>query len=61
MKIEINKDDIIKGNIELSRTLVTEALLYSQEEIRAKKLFLAYKSIENILRMLGVDLQDKEN
>lgn len=60
MKIEINKDDIIKGNIELSRTLVTEALLYSQEEIRAKKLFLAYKSIENILKMLGVDLQDKE-
>ena len=47
MKIEINKDDIIKGNIELSRTLVTEALLYSQEEIRAKKLFLAYKSFAN--------------
>ena len=49
MKIKIDKDDIIKGNIELSRTLVTEALIYPQDEIKAKKLFLAYKNIEKIL------------
>lgn len=61
MKIEIDKDDIIRGNIELSRTLVGEALIYSQEEIKAKKLFLAYKNIERILKMLGVDLQDEKN
>lgn len=59
MKIEINKDDIIKGNIELSRTLITEALIYPQEEIKAKKLFIAYKNIGNILKSMGVDLQDK--
>ena len=60
MKIKINKEDIIKGNIELSRTLITEALIYPQEEIKAKKLFIAYKNIGNILKSMGVDLQDKE-
>jgi len=61
MKIEIDKDDIIRGNIELSNSLIGEALIYPQEEIKAKKLFLAYKNIEKILKMLGVDLQDKKN
>jgi hypothetical protein len=60
MKIKIDKDDIIKGNIELSRTLVTEALIYPQDEIKAKKLFLAYKNIEKILKLMGVDLQEKD-
>ena len=58
MKIKIEKDDIVNGNIELSRSLVSEALIYPQEEIKAKKLFLAYKNIEQILRMLGVDPQE---
>jgi len=36
MEIKIDKNDVIRGNIELSRTLVTEALIYPQEETRAK-------------------------
>lgn len=61
MKIEFNKDDLINGNIQLSRTLITDALIYPQEEIKAKKLFLAYKNIERILKSMGVDLQNKED
>ncbi|MFH1802564.1 MAG: hypothetical protein ABH864_03875 [archaeon] len=58
MKIKIEKEDIINGNIELSRTLVSEALIYSQEEIKAKKLYLAYKNIEQTLKLLGINPQD---
>ena len=59
MKINFDKDDFINGNIQLSRTFITDALIYPQEEIKAKKLFLAYKNIEKILEMMGVDLQEK--
>lgn len=59
MKIKVDKEDMISCNIELSRTLLNESLIYPQEEIKAKKLFLAYKNIERILKMMGVDLQDK--
>lgn len=58
MKIKIEKEDIINGNIELSRTLVSEALIYSQEEVKAKKLYLAYKNIEQTLKLLGINPQD---
>lgn len=59
MKINFDKDDMINCNIELSRTLISESLIYPQDEIKAKKLFLAYKNLEKILKMMGVDLQDK--
>lgn len=58
MKIKIEKADIVDGNIELSRTLISEALMYSQEDIKAKKLYLAYKNIEQTLRLLGINPQD---
>ena len=59
MKIKIEKEDIVNGNIELSRSLVSDALIYPQEEIKAKKLFMAYKNIERTLVLLGIDPQDK--
>jgi len=59
MKINVDKEDMIDCNIQLSRTLLSESLIYSQEEVKAKKLFLAYKNIEKILKLMGVDLQDK--
>ncbi len=61
MKIEITKEDLIEGNIELARSLVTEALLFPDEERKAKKLLLAYKNIEKVLRVLGINLQDYKN
>jgi len=58
MKIKIEKQDVINNNIELSRTLVSEALIYPQQEVKAKKLYLAYKSIEQTLRLLGINPQE---
>lgn len=57
MKIKIEKEDLINGNIELSRTLISEALIYPQEEIKAKKLYLAYKNIEQTLKLFGINPQ----
>ncbi len=58
MKINISPDDMMNGQIELSRSLVSDALLNSQESIKAKKLFMAYKIIEQVLRNLGIDPQN---
>jgi hypothetical protein len=58
MKIKIEKNDLIKNNIEISRTLVNDALFVSDEEIKAKKLYMAYKGIEQTLIILGIDPQD---
>lgn len=58
MKINISPEDVMNGQIELSRSLVSDALLNSQESIKAKKLFMAYKTIEQVLRMLGIEPQD---
>jgi hypothetical protein len=55
--MKISKEDLVNCNIELSRTLVSEALLNSQEDVKAKKLFLAYKNIEQTLKILGVNPQ----
>lgn len=58
MKIEINNEDFLDGNIELARSLVTEALLFPDKERKAKKLLLAYKSLEKSLKNMGVNLQE---
>jgi len=58
MKINISPEDVMNGQIELSRSLVSDALLNSQDSIKAKKLFMAYKTIEQVLRMLGIEPQD---
>jgi hypothetical protein len=60
MKIEITKEDMANGNIELSRTLINEALLNPDESTKIKKLFLAYKTIQNTLKNLGLTAQDLE-
>jgi hypothetical protein len=59
MKIKIEKEDIINGNIELSRSLIGDALLNQNEEIKAKKLFIAYRSIQQTLKLMGVNPQDE--
>jgi hypothetical protein len=57
MEIKIEKEDIIKNNIEISRALVNEALFIADEKTKAKKLYMAYKGIEQTLKLLGVDLK----
>ena len=59
MKIKIEKEDIINGNIELSRSLIGDALLIPDESIKAKKLFIAYRSIQQTLQLMGINPQDE--
>lgn len=59
MKIKITEEDRINANIELSRSLVGDALLNSNPEIKAKKLYIAHNSIKQTLKMLGIDLQEE--
>jgi hypothetical protein len=59
MSIKIEKEDIINGNIELSRSLIGDALLNPNEQIKAKKLFIAYRSIQQTLKLMGINPQDE--
>lgn len=59
MKIKIDEEDVIKNNIEVSRSLIGDAFFELEKERKAKKLFLAYKNIENALIVMGFDPQEK--
>ncbi len=55
--IEITTDDVIDNNLYLLNALVTEAFSTQEEEKRKKKLAMAYKTIANTLKLMGVDPQ----
>ena len=59
MEIKIDEDDIIQNNIKLSRGLVGEALFIRDKEEKAKKLFIAYRGLEQTLKILGLNPQEK--
>lgn len=59
MNFRIDENDVIQQNIKVSRGLVGEALFTLDKEEKAKKLFIAYKGLEKVLRILGFDPQEK--
>lgn len=58
MDIKIEREDILESQIRLSRSLINDSLISSEEETKAKKLVMAYKTIEKSLLILGVNPQD---
>lgn len=54
MKITISKEDILKSKIEIARNDLNKAMIKDTPQ-REKHCYMAYKQLQDILKMQGVE------
>jgi len=58
MKIEITEKDKVNMNLEMARSLVSQALLDVWKEDKAKHTLLAYNLLKNVIQIYNLE-EDK--